>query len=265
MQSSYNSLSGFLNNQIDNHNINEGLLTDGIKKIIGFASGIEPSKEQTTKAKGLLGLFGALKASLSDDDDEITKAYKETMQKEQEQLDQQHRDIQEKISKLEAEKIRAKSELKRNQRALKHKEHKDAYDARIAQVKAYAARAKNVKVILSANETDSMLRTIDAVGKELQIGADSPVKKMTELAMQICVGPDGKCRSLDEIKELAKTDTALAEHLKEYDSIAKEHGKVMVSSMKDQKAFSAAFDKFQKAADEERAAEALEQFFKETL
>ena len=256
MKNTYNSLSKYLNNNIEYANVNEGKFIDGIRKIMGLKNDTKPTEEQTTKAKGLLGLFGALKASLSDEDDDITKAYKTAMKEEQDQLTRQQDELRQKYEKLEAAKITAKSKLKQNQRELKHKERTAAYDARLAQVNAFATRAKNIKVILTANETDSMLRTINEVGKDLQVGEDSPFKQMMNLSMQICVGPDGKVRSLDEIKELAKTDETLAKHLADYDKLAQEHGKAMISSMQDQKAFSTAFDKFQKAADEERSAEA---------
>jgi hypothetical protein len=254
MKKPYNQLSDFLNNSIEYANVNEGIF-DGIKRVFGWGADTKPTAEQTTKAKGILGLFGALKASLSNEDDEITKAYKTAMEEEQRQLNTQYEELRSKSEKLEAAKITAKSKFKQRQRELKHKERVAAYDARLAQVKAFETRAKKINVIFTANETDSMLRTINEVGKDLQIGEDSPFKQMQNLAMQICVGPDGKVRSFDEIKELAKTDKDLAKHLADYDKIAQEHGQTLISSMKDQKAFSAAFDKFQKAADEERVAE----------
>ena len=254
MQNKYKTLSNYLNANIESQTINEGFLDLIKERFFPNQSGV--TDEQTTKAKGILGLFGALTAAFTPDSDPITAAYREAMKNEQAAMEKNRQDLANAAKNLEAEKIRAKSKDKVAQMNLRAAEEKKAFKARQEQVKAWGDRAKGSKIIKTKAESDAMLRTLEDLGKDLQLGDENPLKKMQDLAMQICVDPaTGAARSWEEIEEAAKTDTKLSQAIEDCKSFAKEHGEAITGSLKDSKTFGEAIKTFQKSADEERTAQ----------
>lgn len=257
MSNKYNSLSNYLNDNIvseTNSLINEGFI-DTIK---GWFSkdGSQPSNEQVKKTKGILGIFGALRAAFVQDDDPITAAYRDTMKAEQDEYTRQQQELSGKYKSLEEEKIKAKSKDKIAQSKLKHKEKMSAVDARIKQVNAWGERAKNAKIIRTKNDTDAVLQTLDDLGKDMQLGEDNPVSQMKDLAMQILVDPEtGSVRSWEEVEEAAKTDTALSSAIEDFKSASAKNGEVIKGSLQDSKAFKDMQTVFQTKADAERVAQ----------
>ena len=259
MSNKYNSLSNYLNYNIVSHSnllVNEGFM-DTIKGWFTSKNGTQPSNKQVEKSKGILGIFGALRAAFTSDDDPITKAYRDAMKEEQAEYTKQHEELSAKFRDLEAAKITAKSKDKIQQSKLKHNEKIAAVQARMEQVRAWGDRAKNAKIIRTKNDTDALLQTLDELGKDMQLGEDNPIDTMKKLTMQILVDPNtGSVRSWEEVEEAAKTDETLKSAIEEFKSVSAKNGEVIKGSLQDAKPFKDMQTRFQTIADKERAVQA---------
>ena len=231
MNNNYNSLSTYLNNNIDKQITNEGFLDSLLGKQ-------KSNNNDSNNSTGLFGIFAWAKSMITPPkkENKILAAYKEAAlnakKQEKEQLQKElEADIDNEVAAIKAQ---SAHELRQSQ--LAHNQRMDAKKAIKRKLEDAETAAKGENLLMSANESAAYIQLLKDTVKEHT--SDSDEAEMRDLILQITINPDtGEAYSYEEIEKKKKDDPDFAALCNKYDKLATKHGEKLISACKDEKTF----------------------------